>query len=126
MSKRFLFPKKERLKSRKIIQALFKKGQSYAVYPLRLVWLKKTDTADDKPDIQITVSVSKRKFKKAVMRNRIKRQMREAWRLNKPTLKEENKTTYYCMLIYTAAETLPYKDIERSLQRLLRKWEARR
>ena len=77
---RFTFRKHEKLKSRKLIGKLFEEGKSVKKFPLRLVYLQTEHTSDSK--IQAGFSVPKRNFKRAVDRNRIKRLMREAYRLN--------------------------------------------
>ena len=69
----------ERIKSTKLIDTLFSgsNSQSIAAYPLRVVYL--TATRDNEAmQTQMMVSVSKRHFKRAVKRNRVKRQIREA------------------------------------------------
>ncbi len=75
------FPKHERLCSRKAIEALFAGGnRAFSAFPLRVVYRHASE-------LQILVSVSKRHFKHAVDRNRAKRQIREAWRLNRDILR---------------------------------------
>lgn len=79
--------KKERIVSRTQITTLFQAGNSssLAAYPVRLVYrVQKREEADE--PVMIMVSVSKRHFKRAVKRNRVKRQLREAYRLNKQLL----------------------------------------
>ena len=78
------FRKRERLVSRKQIDTLFGGGrsQSMAAFPLRIVYMIQERTANE-PPVQILVSVPKKHFKHAVDRNRVKRQVREAFRLNK-------------------------------------------
>jgi ribonuclease P protein component len=79
------FPKSERLNRKKVIDGLFAEKQSSSLaHPVRMVW---TITPLDSP-VQVLFSVPKRNFKKAHDRNRIKRQMREAYRLNKELLTE--------------------------------------
>jgi len=75
------FTKEERLCSRGLIDKLFHDGSSFVLYPFRVVLL----TVDHElpTGVQVILSVSKRKFKHAYMRNRIKRKMREAYRLQK-------------------------------------------
>lgn len=73
--------KSERLDRKKIIEKMFAGGsRSFSVFPLRVVYLP-VEELD--ADAAILVSVSKRRFKRAVKRNRVKRQIREAYRLNK-------------------------------------------
>jgi ribonuclease P protein component len=76
--------KEERITSRKLIDMLFNGGQSHsmAAFPLRLVFLEK-EREGACPPAQMLVSVPKRCFKRAVKRNRVKRQVREAFRHHK-------------------------------------------
>lgn len=83
------FGKNEKLVSKKTIDALFSGGnsRSMSAYPLRVVFMRKERNETEEP-AQVMVSVSKRHFKRAVKRNRVKRQIREAYRLNKHLLHE--------------------------------------
>jgi len=83
---RYTLGKTEKLKSAKTIEQLFKGGKSFSVAPFRVIYLFKEEQAGH---LQTAFSVSKRHFKKATDRNRIKRLMREAWRLQKNELKEK-------------------------------------
>ena len=83
--------KAERLHSRKLIERLFGGGQSRSMsaFPLRVVYLAPTSPSDDNESTampQMLVSVPKRYFKRAVKRNRVKRQVREAYRRHKSIL----------------------------------------
>ena len=84
MPKRFGLSKSERLKSRKQIDGLFATGRSFSQFPIRVSY--QLMPATEKPVLQIGVTASKRYFKKAVDRNRIKRLLREAYRLQKESL----------------------------------------
>lgn len=80
--------KEERIYSKKLIDALFQGGRSRSIsaFPLRVVYMEiETDNPDhpDRPQTQMLISVPKRCFKRAVKRNRVKRQVREAYRRNK-------------------------------------------
>lgn len=77
---RYKFGKNEKLKSRKQIEQLFKEGKSFSSFPLRVVYVF---VENEPAALQAGFSVSTRYFKKAVDRNRIKRLMREAYRLQK-------------------------------------------
>ncbi|MFZ2900745.1 MAG: ribonuclease P protein component [Saprospiraceae bacterium] len=112
----FRFTRAERLKSRKLIGALFKEGQSFAVFPLRIIFIRSAEGSG----VQAAFSVSKRHFKRAVQRNRIKRQMREAYRLRKNQF-PDTTGQLSLMVLYTAKEALPYAQIEAAMGRLLKK-----
>jgi len=118
---RFTFKKTERLKSRKTIGRMFAEGQSFGMYPLRLVFLKKEEVKDGTP-VQFGVTVPKRSFKSAVARNKLKRKVRESWRLNKHRLNERMTGLYAFMVIYVAKEDLPYDVIEKAMQAMIRRF----
>lgn len=76
--------KSERLDKKKVIDKMFSGGaRSFSVFPLRVVYLPAEEL---EAPVAILVSVSKRRFKRAVKRNRVKRQIREAYRKNKHVL----------------------------------------
>ena len=79
-----IFRKEERIVSNLLIETLFEKSnsQSLTAYPLRAVYLK-TEHREGCAPVQLLISVPKKKFKHAVDRNRVKRQIREAYRKNK-------------------------------------------
>lgn len=117
----FKLTKKERLCSTKLIGKLFDLGESFYCFPLKVVYLE-TPLVDQHP-AQVGFSVSKRNFKRAVHRNRLKRRMREAYRLNKPGFYHAipNGKQVAVMFIYTAREGKDYQVIEKSMQKALRK-----
>jgi len=75
------FNKEERLCSRKLIDLLFKDGSSFLLYPFRISYLL-TETPHIFP-AQVVINVSKKRYKRAVDRNLIKRRTREAYRIQK-------------------------------------------
>ena len=87
MQQRFTFKKHERLTHRKVIDQLFQEGAALKQYPLMLLALSNPHPTEEA--LQVVVVVSKRNFKRAVDRNRIKRLMRESWRHHKNALREE-------------------------------------
>lgn len=81
---KYTLPKEERISRKLVIDKLFAEGKSFVVYPLRLVYL--TNVVGQDTPAAMMVSVSKKRFKRAVKRNFIKRRLREAYRLNKHKL----------------------------------------
>lgn len=86
MTKTFSYNKQEKLKSRKQLNTLFKKGKSFTVFPLKVFFVFADNTQDN--IIKTGVGVSSRHFKKAVQRNRVKRLLREVYRTEKHPLQE--------------------------------------
>lgn len=78
----YTFKKEERLCNKKLIDKLFHNGSSFLCYPFKASWLPVQEPGESAP-VQVVFSVSKRRYKRAVDRNLIKRRMREAYRLNK-------------------------------------------
>lgn len=113
MAKRYGFNKKEKLKSRKQIDALFQKGAWLSAPPVRMAY-RFMPLAEPVPAyVQAGVTVSKRHFKKAVDRNRIKRLLREAYRLQKGELTATAamaKTAVQVFFVYTD-KALPSFDV---------------
>ncbi|WP_293786991.1 ribonuclease P protein component [uncultured Pedobacter sp.] len=77
----YTFRKEERLCSRKYLDLLFKNGSSFLLYPFRVSYLFVEATTD--VQAQVVINVPKRRYKRAVDRNLLKRRIREAYRLNK-------------------------------------------
>ncbi len=116
MAKKFTLGKDERLKSRKLIDALFSKGKSFNLPPFRVVYLP-AETG-----LRSGVAVSSRNFKKAVDRNRIKRLMREAYRLQKNPLQELLKTRQTGLILffnYTSREMPEYPTVFEGIKKCL-------
>jgi ribonuclease P protein component len=114
--RRHTFPKEEHLCRKKLIEELFgKQSSSFGVYPLRLVYTKTAAPTTAPP--QVLVSVSKRSFKRAVDRNRLKRLIREAYRLNKYRLTEQPNGHQVALLgiIFTGKEKSPLAVVEKKL-----------
>ena len=110
------FSKEEKLKSRKVIGAIFSDGFVVKSFPIRIQFLFH-DTPET-PICQLGVSVPKRNFKRAVDRNRIKRQIREAFRLNKHdfyTKLEDRNKKVSMMIIFIGREKSSYQTIEEAL-----------
>ena len=117
----FRFGNNEKLKSRKDIGRLFNSAQTFAKYPIRALFEWDQDVSMAPPKCAFTVP--KRSFKHAVVRNKLKRRMREAYRLNKHMLNEKHSRNHVIniVFIYTGKEELSYAKIQKSIQKILRK-----
>ncbi|MGI9526278.1 MAG: ribonuclease P protein component [Weeksellaceae bacterium] len=117
---RYTLGKKESLKSKKYFDALFAQGSSVKRYPIRAIFIAYNQ--DNFPEYQIpnvsqvAFSVPKKRFKRAVDRNRIKRQMREAYRLNKFLLDEN----YAIIFVYLAKEEMTSIQISEAITQILK------
>jgi ribonuclease P protein component len=121
MAQRFTLGKNERLKRRKIIEQLFNKGKNINVFPFRVHYMPGYNTSGP---VQAGFTVSSRHFKKAVDRNRIKRLMREAWRLQKNSLQEKLSTAHkqlVVFLVYTGKDILPWETANEKIAVILKK-----
>ena len=114
-------PKSERLSSHNQIQKLFSEGKSFAIHPFVVKYFVLQNQEVD--NHQVLVSVSKRNFKRAVDRNRIKRQIREAYRLNKHIL-ADLPDKYAIAYIYTFKEKVQFKNLENKLIECLSRLKA--
>jgi len=115
----FRFPKSEKLKSTKTIERLFAEGKSFTKFPLKLIYL----TQDNDNQTKAAFAVPKRSFKSAVDRNRIKRQLREAYRLQKPLILTNNGKNFALLFLYFSKDTPKYTELEKAMTSLLKKFE---
>lgn len=116
------YPKTEKLKKKKHIDLLFSEGKSVSKYPLRLVF---APVSDAESSFQTGVSVSKRYFKKAVDRNRFKRLLREAYRLNKTLLPTDLNQPYALMFLYQTKDKLTFAEIQKKMVQLMEKFSEK-
>ena len=122
------FPKKSRLKSRKKLQQLFTGGQKVVAGPIKVMFL----VEDSEPVLKCGVGLSGRYFKKAVDRNRIKRLLREAYRLQQHSIQQfclDKDKALLLFILYTGRE-IPtyqplYENVGAALHKLLTHLHAR-
>ena len=107
----FSLGKKERLTKETWIQELFERGSSFYSHPFKVLYLPHPDP--ESTTNEILFSVPKRQFKRAVDRNKIKRRLREAYRLNKSEMTAARK--WLIAYIYTAKTILPSETFQQKL-----------
>jgi ribonuclease P protein component len=114
------FRKEERLCSQSVIDEIFSKGKEQRKFPFIAKYIFQRDAAE--PGVKIVISVPKKKAKHAVDRNRLRRQIKEAYRLNKsefldPVIK--NKISLRLFIIYTGKEKENYAFLQDKLKLIL-------
>ena len=120
--KNYGLSKEERISSKIEIDNLFAKGTSFLSYPLRIVYIEQHNDETTKFPVSIMVSVSKKRFKRAVKRNRLKRLIKESYRLNKTNLikkMEEQSKSRLIAFIYLSNTEKKYSEIESAMQKAL-------
>jgi ribonuclease P protein component len=119
--KTYSFSKQERIYHRNDFQRLISEGKSFYVYPFKCVYLWKEANIFSG---RIAISVSKKRFKRAVDRNKIKRLIRESYRLEKQALYREyadSKQSIDILIVYIGAEIFPFKVFNEQIIVLINK-----
>lgn len=122
-ARRFGFGRKEKLKSRKQIEELFLKGKNFSVFPLRVTY---QFLPSEEAVAQVGVTAGKKYFKRAVDRNRIKRLIREAYRLQKSDLTEALKQRGqkgFFFFMYTDKTITSFSVIKEAMNKALKRLE---
>jgi ribonuclease P protein component len=118
-----IFSKPERLSSRKSVEKLFSSGNRLFHFPFMLIW--RDSAGDERYPVKILIGVSRRKFRKAVDRNRVKRLIRECYRINKHiltgNLTRQNRNIEMA-IVYTAGQIYDFQYLEKKLTELLSKF----
>ena len=113
------FSKKEKLKNKLLIERLFKEGKAITVYPLKLIYLNLSSSGETR--CQVAVSVPKSKFKNAVDRNRIKRILRENYRLNKESIFNNMEGNFAFLFLYLGKNIPENTVVEGSMLSIFKK-----
>ena len=120
--------KKERIVSNLLIETLFGQGnsESLAAYPIRVIYTQIEQQQNCAP-VQILISVPKKRFKHAVDRNRVKRQVREAYRHHKQLLynKVEEGKQLLVAFVWLSDKHMPSSEVEKKIKMLLEKIAAK-
>ncbi len=119
----FTYNKKEKLKSKKLLDELFTQGNSFVVFPMKIFFRVVENKLPD-TTIQVGVGVSKKYFKHATKRNRVKRLLRETYRQNKLSLHEllnNNNKQLTVFFLYIDKELISYQTLENKMKIALEK-----
>jgi len=123
---KFSYPKKERLSTKTLIEKLFNEGKVIYEFPLKVLWLE--SALYENVPVQSVINVSKRRFKRAVKRNLLKRRMREAFRLNNHEFYAKLQSLNIqvaIMILYNNNSILDYSEIESGMKTVLNKMMVR-
>lgn len=118
----FRFYKTERLCSRADFELLFSNSESIFVYPFKVVF--RVVPFEEREELKLGISVSKRNFKRAVKRNFVKRRIREGFRLHKHILKQtlgKQNIGIHLMLVYVSKELMEFGDMEPKIATIVEK-----
>ncbi len=118
----YRFPKRERLARKKLWEAVFRRGSRLKAYPLALYYYR-TGLPEDVP-VQAGFAVPSKSFRKAVDRNRLKRLMREAYRLEKPGAFNNIEGSYAFVFLYLGREIADFSEVSHAVKTLLHKFKA--
>lgn len=114
-------PKSEKLRSFGAIRRLFTEGRGGFVYPFRYMVYAEHST-NDEMSVEVLFSTPKKFLKRANKRNKVRRRMREAYRLNKHLLySSSDPRMLQVALIYSSKEVIDFKTIENATKRILEK-----
>jgi len=112
--------KEERLRGERVISNLFERGRTFFLSPYKVFWTKIPETCDF--PIRFAVSVPKRRIKRAVKRNLMKRRTREVFRTNKQILNAAvTDGQIHLMVIYTSDQMLPFVELDNSMKKILQR-----
>jgi ribonuclease P protein component len=115
--KTYTLRRHERIKSRKKIELLFREGKHLNLNPLNITYI-----LTEEKGLQVGVGAGKRFFKKAVHRNKIKRLLRESWRLQKNVLAEkiqDSQKGLAVFVVYTGKEIPSFSEISSLVKQVL-------
>ncbi|PWL40520.1 ribonuclease P protein component [Flagellimonas aquimarina] len=115
--KNFVFPKEEKLKSKKLFEQLFTEGKSITTFPVKLLYTNAD--FDDDVHIKVGVVAPKKKFRNAIKRNRVKRLLREGYRLNKHLVFNNIEGNFAFLFLYLGGKMPNYQEVDRAIKQLL-------
>ena len=123
MTTGFTLGKEERLKSNLAIQELLKNGRTVSGFPLKIYWNIQEDQQQKFP-ARVAFAVPKRKIKRAVDRNLVKRRLRESYRQNKNIIYSplnDRGVKIFMIILFLSDELISFETLETRTIELLRK-----
>lgn len=119
----FSLPKKERLTNKKHFERVFEEGKQLKHYPLKLVYAR--EQFNDNVPVKAAFVAPKKAFRKAVHRNRIKRLLREAYRLNKHLIFNNIEGNFAFVFLYIGRDLPDFKRVEGQMKSLLKSFQKK-
>lgn len=126
--------KAEMLSGERSVAVLFERGARFVRYPLLCVWLLDEQRHSDEPPVRLLVSVAKKRLRRAVWRNTLKRHVREAYRLNKaallaavealPRTDDGTRRNLRLALVFLGKEQPTYEEVLTAVRGILKKLNA--
>ncbi len=118
----FEFKKENKIKSRLEIESLYENGSKLTAFPIKLIYLLEPESGSK---LKSAFAVPKRSFKLAVNRNKIKRRMREAFRLNKGIIEDKFEDRLLLMFVVQGSESPSFQEIQDKIILLLQRLKER-
>lgn len=123
------FKKAERIYKKDDFKKLFQEGEQFLIHPYKVVYYFKEESENKNPDfpLQFAVSIPKKRFKRAVDRNLLKRRTKEAFRLHRNTLKHQLQKELQglnILLVYCDTDILDYRLIEDKIILILQRLQG--
>lgn len=119
----FAFPKSRKLCGETTVDRLFREGVGFSRFPLRVVYIVNDEPRKGEAPLRMMVSVGKKRFKRAVKRNRVKRLVREAWRLRKldveAAMEVANVRGLHVAFVFLSNELPSFADVEAAMSKAI-------
>jgi len=117
---RYTFPKSQRLTGKKEIDTVYKEGQTLKKFPFVVKYVRNVEMEDE--SLKALFAVPKRRISKATSRNKVRRKLKEAYRLHKHSLEkvlEDSNQKMALFFVYTGKENANYALLEEKIQLIL-------
>lgn len=117
----FAFPKACKLCGETTVDRLFREGTGFTRFPLRVVYIVNDEPRKGEAPLRMMVSVGKKRFKRAVKRNRVKRLVRESWRLRKAAVEaamaESGVRGLHVAFVFLSADLPTFADVDAAMEK---------